>query len=124
VAGIRPGSVSVLPDSRLRDRLKGVVRGFLRGIGFINWVPIFCANCGKANGYVPEENMRHVFWLCDQCEKWASEAGLMAVPDEVFWQQVREEQLEKYGRLLSPSELITAAESTTTPLSKLLRDRG
>lgn len=118
------GSLLILPDSRLRDRSKGSIRGFMRGIGTVNWIPLFCANCGRDCGYVPEENMRHCFYLCDRCEVHAHEAGLMGVPDEVFWQKVREEQLEKHGRLLSETELITAAESTTTPLSKLLRDGG
>lgn len=115
----------VLPDSRLRNRIKGVVRGFFRGVGMINWVPIYCANCGKPNGYVPEENMDFVFWLCDRCSRTsvAQEAGVALVPDEVFWQKVKYEQLEKYGRVLSPAELATVADSTTTPLSKLLRDR-
>lgn len=114
----------VLPDSRLRDRMKGVVRGFFRGVGFINWVPVFCANCGKPKGYVPEDNMDFAFWLCDPCsDKWGGKLGVVLMPDEIFWQKVKFEQLEKYGRLLSPEELLTAAEETTSPLSKLLRDR-
>jgi hypothetical protein len=113
------------PDSRLRDRLKGVVRGVFPLLGTkINWLPIFCANCGKANGYVPEENMDFVCWLCDPCaEKHGAELNLCLIPDELFWQKAHFEMLEKYGRILTPAELQTVAESSCTPLSKLLRDR-
>jgi hypothetical protein len=115
----------VPPDSRLVNRLKGVVRGLFPLLGTkINWVPIYCANCGKANGFVPEENMDFVCWLCDPCaERWGPELALAMIPDEIFWQKVHYEQLEKYGRVLSPLELQTVAESSCTPLSKLLRDK-
>lgn len=112
------------PDSRLRDRSKGAVRGFFRGVGFINWVPIFCANCGKPNGYVPEENMDFVCWMCTECSvKCGPELASMMVPDEIFWAKARGEQLERYGRLLNEQELQVIAESSCTPLSKLLRDK-
>lgn len=113
------------PDSRLRDRLKGVVRGVFPLLGTkINWLPIFCANCGKPNGYVPEENMDFVCWLCDPCSyKYGPELAGCLIPDEIFWQKAHFEQLDKYGRVLSPSELQTVAGSSCTPLSKLLRDR-
>ncbi|MGH7747710.1 MAG: hypothetical protein ACREQ5_23570 [Candidatus Dormibacteria bacterium] len=115
--------LEILPDSRLRERAKGIIRGFFRGVGFINWMPIYCANCGKPNGYAPEENCTFVFWLCDPCSiKWGSSAGTALIPDEIFWQKAKYEQLEKYGRELSLTELLSVAESMTTPLSKLFRD--
>jgi hypothetical protein len=124
VDNVREGSLDILPDSRLRDRLKGVVRGLFRGVGFINWIPVYCANCGKPHGYVPEENCDFTCWLCTPCsEKWGEQYGLALVPDEVFWQKARAEQLEKYGRLLTPNELQTVAESGCSPLAKLLRDK-
>ena len=124
MADVRSSSI-VPPDSRLRDRAKGVVRGFFPLLGTqINWVPIFCASCSKPNGYVPEENITFAFWLCNVCsERYGDQAGLMKIPDEIFWQQVREEQLEKYGRLLTPIELQAASESSCTSLGKLLREK-
>jgi len=117
-------SAVLLPDSRLKDRLKGIVRATVGIFGTINWVPIFCANCGKPNGYVPEENMDFVCWLCAPCsERWGSQYGLALMPDEVFWQKAHHEQLEKYGRLLSDRELLAVSESNSTPLAKLLRDK-
>ena len=117
-------SAVVPPDSRLRDRLKGVVRGLLPGVGFVNWVPIFCANCGKPNGYVPEENMDFVCWLCDPCAVTVGpELVGVLIPDEIFWMKAEAEQLEKHGRLLNMAELQVAADSPCTALGKLLRDK-
>jgi hypothetical protein len=123
---VRPITDDVIPpDSRLRDRSRHIVRGLFPLLGVkINWIRIFCANCGKWHGYVPEENCDFVCWLCDDCaDRWGTELATMLIPDQVFWQKVRYEQLERYGRLLSASELQVAAESTCTPLGKLLRDR-
>jgi hypothetical protein len=112
------------PDSRLRDRSKGIIRGLFPLLGIkINWVPIYCANCGKPHGLVPEENIDFVCWLCDDCaDKWGPTLATMMIPDQIFWTKVRYEQLERYGRLLSPKELHVAAESSCTALGLLLRD--
>lgn len=40
------------------------------------------------------------------------------MPDEVYWEKVREYQIEKYGRLLNVEEA-----STDERLQKLLRER-
>jgi len=112
----------ILPDSRLQDT-KGTVRGQWNKLSSLNWVPVFCANCGIPYGYVPEENCTFACWLCDQCaEKWGLEYGLALMPDEVFWERVKLEQLERYARLLSPEELQVVAESTWNSLSTLLRE--
>lgn len=77
----------LLPDSRARDG-REVTRHWFLG----NTVPIFCANCGKEGGRVPEENCTFAFWLCDNCvETFGPIAGTMMVPDEVFWQQVADD---------------------------------
>jgi hypothetical protein len=124
VDSVHSTSLIVPPDSRLQDRSKGSVRGEFGAHGSINWVPIFCANCGKPNGYVPEENMSFVCWLCNDCSvKCGPELSTMMIPDEIFWQTVRHEQLERYGRLLDPKELHAVAESSCTPLSTLLREK-
>ena len=114
----------ILPDSRLQGRDKAVVRGTVEGFGSINLTPIFCGNCGVPYGLVPEDNMDFIFWLCDPCaEQWGAQYGIALMPEEAFWAKVQDEQLEKYGRLLSPEELQAVAESTWSPLSKLLRER-
>lgn len=119
---VHSSATLILPESRLRDRLKGVVRGLFMGVS-INWCPVFCANCAKPHGYVPEENMTFAFWLCDECaEKWGPHAGLMLMPDQVFWRKVMEEQLDKHGRLLTEKELQAAADSPCTALGKLIRE--
>ena len=116
--------MNLLPDSRLRDRAKGVIRGLFGGLGFINWTPIYCANCGIPYGYVPEENCDFTCWLCNDCaDKYGQQFGAALMPEEVFWEKARFEQLEKYGRLLNPHELQAVAESGSSPLAKLLRDK-
>ena len=78
----------VLPDCRAK-----VLRGAVRG-RWGNWVPIFCGNCGADGGFVPEENMTWAFWLCTPCwEKHGALAATMAIPDEIVWEQIRQDQL-------------------------------
>lgn len=117
----------ILPDSRLRDRNKGVVRGTVEGFGCINWTPIYCADCGKFYGWVPTDNCDFVCWLCDTpnggCSaKHGAEYGLAFMPNEVFWEKVKWEQLEKHGRLLSPVEVQAIADSGCSPLATLIRE--
>lgn len=113
----------VLPDSRLHDS-KGVIRAQFGHWGRINLRPIFCANCGKLGAYVPEENCTFAIWLCDSpcAAHWGPQYGLAAMPDEVFWQKVQQEQMEKYGRFLDPAELQVEAENSTSAMAKLLRE--
>jgi hypothetical protein len=42
----------------------------------------------------------------------------------VFWQKVRDAQLEKYGRELTPSELVDVLKDDSSVISKLCKDRG
>jgi len=114
--------MTLAPDSRLRNRLKGVVRGLFCGES-VNLVPIFCASCHKSAGYVPERSVTFAFWLCDPCsERYGEQAGLLKIPDQVFWDKLREEQLERHGRLLTTEELRVASESPCTALGKLIRE--
>jgi hypothetical protein len=112
----------VLPSSRAKES-KGVVRATLSRTPSMNWVPIFCANCGKSGGFVPEENCSFACYLCDPCAEVHGEAfGHLMVPDEVFWSRVAEEQLNRYRRILTPEEFQVLAESTWGAMSKLLRE--
>jgi hypothetical protein len=107
-----------LPDSRCRDA-KRVIR-----IGPMNWIPIFCANCGADGGRVPQENMSFAFYLCDNCfEKHGAIEGTYAEPDVIFWAKVKAAQIEKYGRELTPEELVLELENESSIISKLSKDR-
>lgn len=109
----------LLPDSRPREQKK-VVR-----LGRLNWVPIYCANCGADGGLVPEENCNFAFYLCVPCaDRWTPLAGTFMVPDEVFWKKVQDEQMEKYGRILEPGELAEVLKDESSSLSKLCKDRA
>lgn len=116
------GTADILPDARASTVLTS------KGgrMGRFGWeVPIHCVNCGKSGGFVPEDHVTHVFYLCDDpCfKKYGQVAGTMLVPDEVFWARVRDAQLEKYGRLLTPLEIVAQLGDPDSLLSQLVRDR-
>lgn len=110
-------SRDILPDSRTNRRT-----GAIPGPGGY-WIPVFCAVCGKPYGYVPEENCTFACWLCDECSEIHGAAfnGMM-MPDEVFWERVKQEQIEKYRRLLTPEELQSVYDEGEQPLAKLLKE--
>ncbi|MEO6564806.1 MAG: hypothetical protein ABIO63_02120 [Casimicrobiaceae bacterium] len=109
----------VLPDSRLGTVLTPK-RAEWRVGAF--WVPIFCASCGVEGGKVPEENMTFAFWLCQPCfAKYGVLADMMVTPDEVFYEKLKQEQLEAYGRFLTAPELIAVVEADATPLATLIQ---
>lgn len=117
---VLPSALSrdILPDSRLKP-VQTPKGGICGPNGW--WVPMFCANCFTPAGFCPQEST-HVFYLCDDCvDKHGVPAGMMAVPDEVFWETVKQEQIDKYGRLLSEAELIRVLEDGASPLATLLK---
>jgi hypothetical protein len=64
------------------------------------------------------------FYLCVPCsEKYGQIPNTMMVPDEVFWQKVKEAQIEKYGRELTPNEIVIELEDKSSMLTKIARDR-
>jgi hypothetical protein len=80
----------LLPDCRTKDP-KGLIPS---KVG--NWVPIFCANCGKPGGAVPEHTTTFAFYLCDGCvETYGAIANTLMVPDEIFWKELAAEQEAK-----------------------------
>ena len=112
MADVLPNSI---PKAENRRRITGP--------GGIQWVLIFCANCGADGGAVPEENVDFACYLCEKCaETYGAKIGEMIIPDQVFWTKVADEQLEKHGRLLSTPDLIEALKTDET-LQKLVRDR-
>ena len=60
----------------------------------------------------------------DPCSvKWGEQYGYAVMPDEVFWQEVNHEMLEKYGRPLTAVELQNHVESgDCNSLSLLLKE--
>ena len=107
----------VLPDSRARETKARVFTPM--GV----WIPVFCANCGADGGMVPEENMNFVFYLCAKCaETHGKIAGMMMMPDEVFFERLKQEQLASYGRFLTQAELAAVVEADASPLAKLLKE--
>lgn len=116
---VRPTRL-VLPDSRLKTK-RTVVRGLLAG-KVVNWVRVYCANCGIPYGLVPEASCTFACWLCDPCAaQWGPEFASALMPEEVFWAKVHEEMLETHGRVLTVDELGKVAE-TASPLRTLLRE--
>jgi hypothetical protein len=117
--------MDLLPDSRLR-----VPRGIVRGEHstsyklMLNWAPIYCANCGRDGGAVPADTCNFAFYLCEPCaEKLPPIEGTYVEPDIVFWQKVKEAQLEAYGQELTPAEIVEALKDGNHMLSKLARER-
>lgn len=108
----------ILPDSRARET-KGRV---FTPCG--TYIPVFCANCGADGGYVTEESITHFFYLCNSCVgKYGPIAATMTIPDEVFFQQMKELQLATYGRILTDEELVAIVEANASPLATLLKGR-
>lgn len=108
----------ILPDSRAKDPRGRVI------VGSQVWVPIFCANCGRPGGMCPEENMTFLFYQCEPCARtYGALAATMAMPDEVFWETVKQAQIEKYDRVPSPEEVATALADPLSLESLLARNR-
>jgi hypothetical protein len=111
----------LLPDSRARTIV--TPRGMVQGPGGM-WVPVYCANCGADGGLCPEVNMTFMFYLCNKCVFTHGRiAATMMVPDEVFWQKVKDEQMATYNRYLSIEELMQVVEADASPLATLLTSR-
>ena len=111
--------MDLLPDCRLTTRPAGIHRGVAG-----TWLPVFCANCGRDGGLVPEETTTFLFYLCNPCaETHGQIAGTLHMPDEVFFQRLAEAQLERYGHYLSPAEWGQVSEDPSHPLHTLLREQ-
>jgi len=73
---------------------------------------------------VLEENLNFLFWLCNECFATAGEiVNTMVMPDEVYWQKVKEEQMAAYGRYLLPQEIEAVVAADASPLATLLTER-
>jgi hypothetical protein len=109
---------NVLPNSLPRET-RGVV--FKQGVA---WKPIYCANCGGDGGLVPEAGCDFAFYLCQGCaEKQGPITGYWMMPDEVYWEKVKQAQLEEYGRELFPEEIVEALKDENSIIAKLAKDK-
>ncbi len=93
------------------------------------WLFLFCASCGADGGRVLRTDIPNreefAFYLCNSCaEKHGTIDGAYFVPDEVFFQKVREAQIEKEGRELTVNEITEALQNSDHYLAKLVHDRG
>lgn len=106
----------VLPDSRARETRQRI----FTPAG--TYVPFFCANCGKECGSCPEDNT-FLFYLCPNCEKQhGPPAGLYRLPDEVYWEKLRQEQLAHFGYYPTQEELSRVLAEDASPLATLLKE--
>jgi hypothetical protein len=106
----------LLPDSRAKNTTGRIFRGSQA------WVPIFCANCGREAGLCPEENMTFLFYQCEPCARtYGAIAGTMSMPDEVFYEKLKQEQLASHGRYLTELELAAIVEADASPLATLIK---
>jgi len=92
----------------------------------VTWFYLFCANCGADGGRVMDDQLgtNYAFYLCDPCaEKWGPIAGTYMEPDHVFWERVIAEQIEQYGRVLTPMEQVEVLKDENSILAKLAKDK-
>jgi hypothetical protein len=75
----------ILPDSRAK-----VARNLKWSAAWgCMAVPIFCANCGRSGGFVPEEHCDFASYLCNDCVRDNPlPLGIYVTPDEMFWARV------------------------------------
>lgn len=93
------------------------------------WLFLYCASCGTDGGRVLKTDVPNreefAFYLCEPCaQKYGSLPLHTMVPDNIFWTQVREAQLERYKRELTPREIILALDDPESDMSKLARSRN
>lgn len=120
-------SALVLPSSvpvvRSRTKMGVDVRG-----NSIPYTLTYCANCSKEGVWVPEASVNgpggFAFYLCSPCgDKWTDVVGLSLVPDEVFWERVKQEMLAREGRILTAEEVVEAMRAPDHYLQVMARDR-
>lgn len=95
------------------------------------WLYLYCASCGKDGGRVLKTDVPNkeefAFYLCDPCgAKYGNIQGTYAVPDEVFFEKVKQAALE---RKLQPQDLteqtiVILLDDPESWLSKLAKDRN
>lgn len=110
----------ILPDSRLH--VNHTPKNMVQGPDGM-WVPFYCAHCGAEGGLCPEKNMTFAFYICRKCEDACGPiTGMMMLPDEVFFEKLKNEQLESHGRYLTEDEFALVIAEDCTPLATLIKE--
>ena len=111
-------SQNILPDSRTQER-----RGAVVDANGVSWVPIYCVNCGRSCGVVPEKHITNVTALCDHgCSgKYGDLASTYKDPDAVFRENLGE-ALSPLGRQVTVEELEALLEDRSPALAAAVRD--
>jgi hypothetical protein len=114
------GQDDFLPDSRTRE-VKGSIRS-----PYGNLIPVYCAQCGKEHGLVPEQHLTFAFCLCDPCaEKMGPIAHFYKEPDEVFWERINnamQEEQRKTRQAMTPQSLALKLEDPSSIFAKLAEE--
>lgn len=119
---VRQEGLPFLPDSRPRVA-KNPIR-IVNALGAMNWVKTYCINCGCNGPLTLEETTTFFSYLCTPCaEKHGQWDGMFAVPEEVFFERLKNAQIEQYGKELTEVELITALQDESSVVSKLAKER-
>ena len=113
-------TIDILPDSRTRVIVTPKGSKFGNGLW---WQPIYCMNCGKPGGMVPEGTP--VSYLCDDpcAQKWGKAANEAFMPDEVFYRLVADACQDAFGRQLELSEVELQLQDPESLVSTLARSR-
>jgi hypothetical protein len=111
-------TIDILPESRPRDR-KGAVQ---TADGWM--IPVYCANCGKRWGMVPEKHITFAFVLCESCvETHGVPAHFHMEPDRVFWDRVKEAMLDEQIDSLTQEDMQKHVNDSSSSIGKILRER-
>src|SRR5580698_8198975 len=114
--------LDILPESRMKRTV-----GSIRGPGGSTLIPIYCANCGKPHGMVPDTMITFAFALCQAC----AESGLGDLahfymePDEVFWERIETamgQEQKRIGKPIDEHELRVQLDDPTSTLAKLAEE--
>jgi hypothetical protein len=114
-------ALDILPDSRTRART-GIIRTD-KG----DYVPIFCASCGKPQGMVPARLITHVTALCDTggcAEKYGNTANALLMDPDGEYRIKLGEEITKLGRPVTVEELdeMVRHNDVSPALAALFRD--
>ena len=71
--------------------------------------------------YLPKQ---FAFYLCNSCaERYGNLTTMYMEPDAMFWEKVKQAQLEEFGRELTEPEIVEALKDNTHVLSQLEKER-
>jgi len=117
--------LNVLPNSLTRDKKVDASMS----VPGREWLFLSCASCGTDMGRVLKTDVPNreefAFALCDPCaQRYGGIAGTWVEPDAVFWQKVKEAQIEREGRELTAAEVLARLDDPNSYLNQLARDRN